>query len=292
MGQRDKWDSENGPYMCVRVRMYGPELLSHVSHLSRSFLINRLGRDKNGTMGQGAGQAVGKGARMDQGFHRTLDGNEPNRVAGSGGTWCADGLAGARQFAAGPDGLARTGAKALPVLPHWSDPSAPWICIEHRADAGARVRLDLRRSGFEVHWPREVLRIRGRDDVLRPFFPGYLFALPAATNASWQEVRQRGQLGVFVVGVKELGRPACPPPGFVLGLINRAGGAIDGVIPAPEDAIVRFRRDDPVTVLTGPLAGAQGLFREERGKRVAILLTLLGVEREVKVRADQLARVD
>jgi len=198
-------------------------------------------------------------------------------------------MAGAGQPSAAPEGVARTGAEVLPVLLHWTDPEAPWICIEHRADWGARVRLDLRRLGFEVHWPREVVRIRGRDDVLRPYFPGYLFALPAATNASWHEVKERRQGGVFIVGVRETGRPARPPKGFVLSLVNRALGAIDGVIPAPEDAIADLCQGDPVTLLGGAYAGAEAIFHVARGKRVEVMLTLFGVPRIVSVEADRLA---
>lgn len=221
-----------------------------------------------------------------------LDETESDRVGGSRGSRNAAGLAGAGLSSAGPSGPARTGAKPLPVLPQWRDPAAPWLCIEHRADAGARVRLELRRIGFEVHWPRETVRVRGRDDVLRPFFPGYLFALPELPGASWHAVKERGQLGIFVVGVKEFGRPSHPPPGFVLGLINRAGGAMDGVIPAAEDALTIWRKHDPVRLLAGPFAGHVGLFEAERGKRVSILLNILGVERRVVAQAERLAKVE
>lgn len=223
-----------------------------------------------------------------------LDATKTNRVAMVMRSRNAAGEAGARHSSAGPDGPARTGAKALPVLPHWTDPEARWLCIEHRADAGAHVRLDLRRLGFEVHWPRETVRVRGRDDVLRPFFPGYLFALAAATNASWHEVKGRVQHVVQILGMRELGRPAHPPPGFVLGMIERAGGAIDGVIPAKEDAIaaeiVKLKRGDAVMLLDGPFEGMQAVFHADRGRRVEILLTILGVPRKVAVEPERIAR--
>lgn len=224
------------------------------------------------------------------GAMETLDTDAARLVGGTGGARCASGMAGARHSSAGPEGPARTGAKPPPVLPHWTDPAAPWICVEHRADSGPRVRLDLRRLGFEVHWPREVHRVRGRDDVLRPFFPGYLFALPAASNASWGDVQERRQLGIFIVGLRERGCPAHPPPGFVLSMIERAGGALDGVIPAPEDALPVLRRGDAVTVRTGPLAGMRGIFEEQRGKRVEVLLEMLGVARQVRVAADNVEK--
>jgi hypothetical protein len=219
----------------------------------------------------------------------TLDSDAIASVVRRGGSWSAAGEAGARHSSAAPAGAARTGAKALPVLPHWTDPAAPWLCVEHRADSGAHVRLDLRRLGYEVHWPRETVRIRGRDDVLRPYFPGYLFALPAAINCSWHAVKERAQHVVQILGLREHGRPAHPPAGFVLGLIDLAGGAIDGVIPAPEDAIAALRPGDPVKV-RGAYDGVDLVFHAERGKRIELMLTILGVPRVVSVSADRVVR--
>jgi len=178
------------------------------------------------------------------------------------------------------------------VLPHWAEPDASWICIEHRADSGARVRLDLRRNGFEVHWPREVVRIRGRDDVLRPFFPGYLFALAASPRASWHQLKERGQFGLFVVGVRELGRPARPPAGFVLSLIRRAGGAIDGVIPAKEDEIATLEKDDPVLISGWGRDDWAGVFVADRGKRVEVMMTLFGLSKPVMLDAKQVRKAE
>lgn len=188
----------------------------------------------------------------------------------------AAGGAGAGHSIAGPSGPARTEGEAPTVLPHWADPAAPWICIEHRADSGAQVRLDLRRIGFEVHWPREVVRIRGRDDVLRPFFPGYLFALAMQARASWHVLKERGQFSIHVVGLRELGRPARPPAGFVAALIERAGGAIDGVIPAKEDEIATLEPGEAVKISGWGRDDWNGVFLAERGKRVEVMLSLFG----------------
>lgn len=216
---------------------------------------------------------------------KTLDGAHDGALPMARGSWNAAGLAGAGHTIAGPSGPARTEGQAPPVQPQWADPLAPWICIEHRADSGARVRLDLRRNGFEVHWPREVVRIQGRDDVLRPFFPGYMFALPVASRASWHSVKERGQFGIFVLGLREMGRPARPPGGFVAALIQRAGGAIDGVIPAKEDEIARLGPGDAVHVTRWGRDDWNGVFVAERGKRVEVMLTLFGRDSPVLVEA-------
>lgn len=195
----------------------------------------------------------------------------------------AAGEAGASRVSAGPYGPAPHEAPQAPsVRQPWQDPSAPWIVVHHRADDGARVRLGLRRLGFEVHWPRQVHRVPRRDDVLRPFFPGYMFALADLPGASWHQVKASVPNVIQVCGVPELGRPVHPPRGMVLRLIQDAGGALDGVIPAKEDRVARLRAGDPVRVLGGPFEGHAAVYQCERGEdRVVVLLQLLGVERPV-----------
>jgi transcription antitermination factor NusG len=222
---------------------------------------------------------------------KPLDGGVTAAVAMGRDSWNAAGGAGARHITAGPSGPAPAEGQVPPVLPHWADPDAPWIVIEHRADAGAQVRNDLRRNGFEVHWPREVVRIPGRDDSLRPYFPGYMFALPVSDRASWHQLKERGQFSIHVLGLRELGRPARPPAGFVAALIQRAGGDIDGVIPAKQDEIARLKSGDRVRVTAFGRDDWNGVFVAERGKRVEVLLTLFGRDAPILLEARHVRRV-
>lgn len=177
-------------------------------------------------------------------------------------------------------------AQAVPGRSH----ARPWFCIQHRADAGFRVRLDLRREGCEVHWPRTVERPPGRDDVLRPLFPGYLFARPPAglPLASLRDLPNvHGPVGV--------GRCPTQCDRLVASLIARAGGAIDGVIDETPDGraeaiLRRFKPDDAVDV-TLPLWGRlRGLMRSDKGgARVQVLLEFLGGARLVSVPRDQVS---
>jgi len=158
---------------------------------------------------------------------------------------------------------------------------ASWICIQHRADDGARVRIGLRRKGFLVHWPRVVSRRPRRDDVLRPLFPGYLFARPDA--CPWQAALEVKSV-IRVLGVRESGAPRTVPDSYVDELIEMAGG-IDGVIPAREDVVAAWRPGVTVLRITsGPWQGLSGLLWSERGReRVEVLLRVLGMERPVSV---------
>lgn len=175
-----------------------------------------------------------------------------------------------------------------PVLPQWRDPSAKWIVVEHRPMVGAKVRLELRRQGWEVHWPREVERRHRCDDVLRPYFPGYMFALACGGVPSWRDLLEDVPCVIGVCGVRETGRPVHPPAGFVLMLIELAGGALDGVIPASEDLVVERvkRRLEPgarVDITAGPWASFSAVVLADRGKRIEVMLSLFGEPRVVAV---------
>lgn len=172
------------------------------------------------------------------------------------------------------------------VLPLWRDPVAPWLIIHHRPMEGARARIGLRRLGFDVHWPREVVRTRWHDDVLKPYLPGYMFALMERGRASWSDLPMKVPQVLSVVGVREFGKPAHPPRGFVRGLIARCGDAIDGIIPAREDVEVEriarcYQQGDVVRISAGPMEGLEAVVSADRGDRVVVMLRLLGIERPV-----------
>ncbi len=199
----------------------------------------------------------------------------------------AAGQAGARLLSAGPAGPAshRPGQPGS-VQPQWQDPAASWIVVHHRADDGARVRLGVRRLGFEVHWPRRIHRQPRRDDVIRPVFPGYLFALPERPSASWHLVKEKVANVVGVVGVREFGCPVHPPRGWVRRLILDAGGALDGVIAPDEDRELQgpvFEPGAEVGIVGTAFAGMRAIYRADADDRVEVLLHILGVVREVKL---------
>lgn len=198
----------------------------------------------------------------------------------------AAGQAGARLLSAGSAGPASHRSQPGSVLPQWQNPAASWIVIHHRADDGARVRLGVRRMGFEVHWPRRIHRQPRRDDIIRPVFPGYLFALPERPSASWHLVKEKVANVVGVVGVRETGAPVHPPRGFVRRLIIDAGGAIDGVIAPDEDRELlgpTFDEGEEVQLTGTAFAGLRAVYRAEADDRVEVLLQVLGVLRAVKV---------
>jgi transcription antitermination factor NusG len=214
-------------------------------------------------------------------MHVALDINPRAFLSPPRGFAVAAGQAGAQAPASGAPGKAPELADDAHGSSMAKHARASWICVQHRADDGARVRIALRRKGFTVHWPRVVIRIPRRDDVLRPLFPGYLFARPDA--CPWQTALEARNV-IRVLGVRETGAPRLVPDSYVAELIDMAGG-IDGVIPAREDLVASWRPGVTMLRITsGPWQGLSGLLWSDRGRdRVQVLLHVLGVERPVSV---------
>jgi transcriptional antiterminator RfaH len=193
----------------------------------------------------------------------------------------AAGQAGANSLTAGPSGFAQLQGGKAALERKLFPATSPWFCIHHRADDGARVRLGLRRQGWEIHWPRIIERRPRRDDVIRPFLPGYMFASCAGRALSWHKMLDVPNL-IDVVGVRSCGAPIPVPARLVQGLIDAVGGAMDGVQQPIEDVMPVWAPGQRLRVVEGAFAGAEALLVEDRAdRRVTVLLTLLGAPREV-----------
>jgi transcription antitermination factor NusG len=185
------------------------------------------------------------------------------------------------------------GAQALPVRKPFQNTFARWYCIQHRPMEGARARLAIRREGFDVHWPRAIVRGFRRDDVLEPLFPGYLFVLFDVRRGGWGAIRQADHVEA-ILGVREIGAPIALPLGVVEGLIDMARGAIGGAIdctgdPDGEGALaerpILLEAGAPVSFLDEALFAQPALLKADRGgERVKVLMTFFGEEVEVSVR--------
>lgn len=166
-----------------------------------------------------------------------------------------------------------------------------WYCVQHRAGFGAQTKCALRRAGFEVHWPREVIRPFRRDDVLRPLFPGYLFAQVAA-GRRWGAILSVSYV-LGIVGIRDRGTPCVVPDKIVEALIACAGAIDLAIDNTPEAKMERALGHDVssdlmpggrVRILAPGFEGLEGVLCEDRGdERVRVLLEILGGSREVAV---------
>jgi transcriptional antiterminator RfaH len=142
--------------------------------------------------------------------------------------------------------------------------------------------VNLERQGYEIYLPRlrEMRRRGGRPtQVVGPLFPRYLFVHLDQEFDDWGPIRST--LGV--VSIVRFGQvPAKVPDALVDFLRGREGG--DGVHTA---AALRYEAGERVRVLSGSLAGYEGLFLAKSGRgRVIVLLDLLG--KATRTRLDEM----
>jgi len=182
---------------------------------------------------------------------------------------------------ASPIGAANPGA--------FASGAAHWVCVHHRPGLGSQVKFALRRDGLDVHWPREeVSQGRKKDPLIRPLFPGYLFAM-ASTPREWSQVASCPNV-LGILGSRTFGRPTLIPDRIVEQLIEEAG-SIDGLIDrSPEARAASPRRiaPGPVWFDGGAFDRLKGILETDDGKAfVEVLTEVFGAQRKVMVPREQ-----
>lgn len=164
-----------------------------------------------------------------------------------------------------------------------------WFAVQHDVFLGGYARLSIRKLGFRVHWPRELVRERRRDDVLVPLFRPYLF-VEFDRDKPWSDILRAGGV-VTILGIREFGAPAPATPGSVERLIRLAGGRDDGWIDGTEDARAVITRTsdvlapgDEVDFLHDALFGKQAVVGVDRGRaNVEVMMRMFGMDCRTKV---------
>jgi transcriptional antiterminator RfaH len=164
-----------------------------------------------------------------------------------------------------------------------------WFAVQTRANGEAVAEAQLRALPVETLLPlaRRAVRHATRTPhlVVRPLFPGYLFAHFSAALSLRAVRSSRGV--VHVLGAAH-DRPWPMDDAVIDNIRARLGG--DGCVELCERS---FRAGDPVRVTTGPLAGWSGIFDSELSdaERVVILIETLQQGRVV-LRRDYLELSD
>jgi transcriptional antiterminator RfaH len=143
----------------------------------------------------------------------------------------------------------------------------------------------LARQGFQTFCPRFYRtrsHARKRDTVLVPLFPGYIFVKFDIEADRWLSVNSTR--GVIRLVGPRLSAPSAVRPELIDLLMSRC---TSGVLTKLPDYIQPGHR---IQITAGALAGQIATIEalDKRG-RVRVLLSLLGTEHNVSVRADQLA---
>ena len=162
-----------------------------------------------------------------------------------------------------------------------------WYAVFCKPRQEVIAEENLLRQGFHTHLPRICIRQRRRGqwiDVIEALFPRYIFIRVNPLRCSTAPVRStRGVAGLVRFG----GEPAVVPDAVMDALLQH----VDPTTGLHADKRALFSAGEPVKLVEGPLAGMEGIFKQQDGeKRVIVLLELLGKANKIRVSRDWIAR--
>lgn len=159
------------------------------------------------------------------------------------------------------------------------------VCCKPRQESVAEE--NLARQGFRVYLPRISIRKHRRGqwrNTIEALFPRYVFIRVDPSQQSMTSIRStRGAVGLVKFG----GQAAVVPDQAISAILARReehSGLHGHEVP-------QFEPGEKITMVSGPLAGFEGVFSEPDGDlRVIVMLELLGKANEVKVSRDWIVR--
>jgi transcriptional antiterminator RfaH len=160
--------------------------------------------------------------------------------------------------------------------------SAHWFTVYTKPRQEHIAVENLECQGFHCFLPMAInpyQRRTERKPRIEPLFPRYLFLNAIPDQQSLGPVRStRG-----VCSLVRFGRQLATLPERVIETISRRRDPETGLVQLQP---VRARLGDKVRVFDGPLAGLEGIFKERKGEKRALLLAkLLGAEATLEVDA-------
>jgi transcription antitermination factor NusG len=181
---------------------------------------------------------------------------------------------------AGPDSnlQERTLADAASLGPA---AEAPWYVLWTHSHCEALVEQQLEGRGLHPYLPRiDAWSVRAgqRRRISVPMFPGYLFLHDVLDRAAHVEVLKARGL-VRVLG-ERWDRPAEVPAGEVEAIARLASSRLSTF------AHPYLREGRRVRIVTGPLAGVEGILAEVRRDRGLLVISVHLLQRSVAVQVD------
>jgi len=173
------------------------------------------------------------------------------------------------------------------TLPCGSLPDARWFCASVGPGREGLARDRLEGLGFGAFLPVVTRRVRHARQTwiaARPLFPRYLFLRFDARRDAWKRAYTLG-LGVRIFGASPE-RPTPLPAGLVEGWIAEGFDRPIGRDLAPD----LIAAGAEVRLTDGPFCDSLGVCLWDDGRRVRVLLSLLGRQVQAEVARERVAR--
>lgn len=158
------------------------------------------------------------------------------------------------------------------------DTMLEWYVVQLRPNAGGLAVNHLHNQGYATFMPR-IARNERRNgthrEMLRPLFPGYLFA-GVPSDKDWRQINStRGVSRIVTFG----GRAPSPVQQSIIAALQLRVDQ-DGVF-SPDNALVE---GDKVRILSGPLRDfVATLHQLDDAQRAWVLLDILGQETRIEL---------
>lgn len=162
-----------------------------------------------------------------------------------------------------------------------------WYVVLTKPRLECRAEAQLIQQGYELWLPKLSAWKKSGGVWLRkdlPLFPRYLFVRPASAEQSIAPIRSTVGVTTMVCFGNE---PARLREELVVQLREVAAAHSRH----PDEQASPFVAGERVSIASGPLAGLAAIVTRPAIERVAVLLSLLGREKEVVVDAGMLAKV-
>lgn len=162
-----------------------------------------------------------------------------------------------------------------------------WYVVLTKPRLESQAELQLVQQGYEVCLLRRAYWKRSGGVWLCkdiPLFPRYLFVRPASAEQSIAPIRS-------TLGVSSLVCFGHDPARLSDDVLETIRAVAASHARHPDEQVSPFLKGERVAVTSGPLAGLAAVVTRPAIERVAVLLSLLGREKEVLLDADMLVKV-
>jgi transcription antitermination factor NusG len=168
-------------------------------------------------------------------------------------------------------------------------PAARWFAIHTHPQHEPLAALNLRRQDYRVlwlHYRAEIRHARKIRQVLRSYFPRYLFCAIADSQGLGPINRTAG-----VAAIVSAGQEALEVPNDIIDQLS-ARADEDGLLaPLPARSRPLLASGSHVQIVSGPLIGFPGIVVLDEGNRIRLDIKMLGRYIEASIEPDAVTAI-